>query len=471
MIERGFIPDFSKEVEEEVVELARAPMEVEDSTPDLRSHLWCSIDNDDSRDLDQLTVAERLTDGRVKVLVAVADVDALVKKDTAIDRRAATNTTSVYTGAVIFPMLPLELSTALTSLNQDEDRLAMIVELTVGADGCVEKGDVYRALVRNRAKLAYNSVAAWIDGEGPMPEPMAAVPGMEAQIRMQDEVAQKLKERRHENGALDLESLEARPVFDGDAIQDMRLDRKNRARELIEDFMIAANGVTARFLHSKGYTSLRRVVRSPERWTRIVEVAAEHGETLPPEPDARALEAFLVKRRKIDPIRFPDLSLVIVKLMGKGEYVVERPGQKATGHFGLAVRDYAHSTAPNRRYPDLVTHRLLKTALAKSRAAYSVEELELIAARSTEQEDDANKIERQVRKSAAALLLESRLGERFEGIVTGASAKGTWVRIFHPPVEGKIVDGAEGLDVGKKVMVKLVDTDVERGFIDFVRVH
>jgi exoribonuclease-2 len=324
--------------------------------------------------------------------------------------------------------------------------------------------------VRNHAKLAYDGVADWLEGGGPLPEAAAAVRGLDENLRLQDRVAQEMRRERHEQGALDLQTIEARPVFQGESIAALHEERPNRAKQLIEDFMIGANGATARFLEEKGVASLRRVVRSPERWQRIVEVAAEHRYRLPAEPDSRALQRFLVERRKADPLRFPDLSLVIVKLMGAGEYVVELPGNEPPGHFGLAVRDYTHSTAPNRRFPDLVTQRLLKAALAGAKPAYDADELTVLAQHCTSQEDAANKVERQVRKSAAALLLESRVGDRFEAVVTGASEKGTWVRVLAPPVEGKLVHGADGLRVGDELRVKLIDTDVERGFIDFVRV-
>ena len=390
-------------------------------------------------------------------------------KGTAIDGHARTNTTSVYTAAEIFPMLPEKLSTGFTSLNEAEDRMAVVATMMVEKDGSLGECALQRAAVRNHAKLAYDSVSVGLEG-GEFPEKAVRVEGVVAQLRLQDAAAQLLRGRREEEGALDLETIEPRAVFDGDALVDLTVQPKNRARELIEDFMIAANGATARFLAGKGLASLRRVVRSPERWQKIVAVAAEQGRRLPPEPDAAALEAFLMERRRADPLRFPDLSLVIVKLMGAGEYVVERPGQKAEGHFGLAVRDYTHSTAPNRRFPDLITQRLIKTALAGQRPAYDAGELTQLAAHCTEQEDDANKVERQVRKSAAALLLEGRIGERFDAVVTGASDKGTWVRIFQPPAEGKLDHGFEGLEVGDKLRVKLISTDVERGFIHFVRV-
>jgi exoribonuclease-2 len=366
-------------------------------------------------------------------------------------------------------MLPEKLSTDLTSLNPDVDRLSIVIEYVVNADGTLGDSNVFRALVRNKAKLAYDAVDAWRDGRGPMPPAMAAVPGIDAQIRLQEDVSQRLRRLRYAQGALDLQTIEARAVFEGEEIRDLTVDEQNQPRQLIEDFMIAANGVTARYLEEAGFAALRRIVRSPERWQRIVSVAAEHGFPLPDEPDSKALEEFLAARKKADPLRFPDLSLVIVKLMGSGEYVVELPGREPIGHFGLAVRDYTHSTAPNRRYPDVITQRLLKAALAQRPSPYSVSELNGLAVHCTEQEDAANKVERLLRKAAAALLLETRIGERFDGIVTGASEKGTWARIFRPPVEGKIVRGFEGLEVGDKVRVKLVATNVEMGFIDFVR--
>jgi exoribonuclease-2 len=469
MKERGLWPEFSRDVLAEVDRLREPDPADSPSVADLSRLPWISIDNDDSRDLDQLSVAEAIPKGAVRVRVAVADVAALVREGSALDAHARHNTTSVYTAARIFPMLPERLSTDLTSLNEDEDRPAIVVEMVVEADGSLSASGVSVAAVRNHAKLAYDSVARALEESGPMPGRAGDSPEIAEQLRLQDGAAQKLRALRYERGALELEAIEPRPLFEDDAVVDLRLEKKNRARELIEDFMIAANGVTARFLEEKGFDALRRVVRSPERWQRIVEVAAEHGETLPAEPDSRALERFLARRRKADPLRFPDLSLVVIKLMGSGEYVVERPGQAPAGHFGLAVRDYAHSTAPNRRYPDLVTSRLLKAALAGRKPPYGAAELEPLARHCTEMEDAAQKIERQVRKSAAALLLERRIGQHFDAVVTGVSEKGTWVRIFEPPAEGKLVQGWEGLRVGDRARVKLISTDFERGFIDFVR--
>jgi exoribonuclease-2 len=469
MIDRGLEPDFSAQVEQQLDGID-APS-TDSSVKDLRDLLWCSIDNDDSRDLDQLTVAEDLGGGNMRALVAVADVDAIVKNGTPIDEHARHNTTSVYTAAVIFPMLPEKLSTGLTSLNEDGDRVAMIMDMTIAEDGSVSKGDVYRARVRNKAKLAYNSVGAWLDGTGEMPAAVAAVKGLAENLKLQDRTADRMRELRHEHGALDLETIEPRAVMQDGQVVDLQQDQRNNAKMLIEDFMIGANGVTAAFLERHRYSSIRRVVRSPERWDRIEMIAKDLGDQLPSEPDSRALEGFLQRRRKADPTRFPDLSLAIVKAMGAGEYVLERPGETPIGHFGLAVRDYSHSTAPNRRYPDLITHRLLKAALTSAKAPYTDDELASLADHCTKQEDAANKVERQVRKSAAASLLKTRIGEHFEGLVTGASDKGTWVRIFHPPVEGKVVHGFDGLEIGHRVRVKLIDVDVERGFIDFVRTH
>ena len=467
MRERGLEPDFPPAALAELESIRTAATSAD--ARDLRARLWCSIDNDDSRDLDQLSVAEPLAGDAVTIMIAVADVDALVPKGGALDAHAAHNTTSVYTAGGVFPMLPEQLSTDLTSLNEGEDRLAVVVAFTVAADGSVRAPDVFRAVVRNHAKLAYNAVGAWLEERGPIPRAISAVPGLDAQLRTQDRAAQALRARRQERGALSLETIEARPVFADDTLTDLRVETTNRAKQLIEDFMVAANGVTASFLEGRGVASLRRVLRAPERWPRIVELAREHGGTLPGAPDARALEGFLAQQRAADPQRFPDLSLSIVKLMGRGEYAVDGPGAGASEHFGLAVQDYTHSTAPNRRFPDLVTQRLLKAALAARTTPYRVAELAALARHCSQQENAAQKVERQLRKSAAALLLVRRVGEEFEAIVTGASSKGTWARILRPPVEGRVVRGEERLDVGDRVRVKLLSTDVERGFIDFAR--
>jgi len=470
MAERGLEPEFPAAAQRQLSTITGAGSDTDARIRDLTALPWCSIDNDDSLDLDQLTACELLADGAVKILVAVADVDALVKKGSAIDEHARVNTTSVYTSARVFPMLPNRLSTDLTSLNPDQERLALVSEMIVARDGSISQALVYRAKVRNKAKLAYDALSAWIDGTGTLPAAAHAVSGMDVQLRTQDEVAQRLRTRRHAQGSLELETFQPRAVFEGERVVDIRQQVQNRARQLIEELMIATNECTARFLASSGGASLRRVVRSPERWLRIAEVAKKYGETLPKEPDSRALEAFLAKRHRADPLRFPDLSLVIIKLMGSGEYVVEHPGGPPIGHFGLAVRDYTHSTAPNRRFPDLITSRMLKATLAAAAPPYSLAELEALAAHCTQQEDAAQKVERRVRKSEAALLLESHVGQQYDAIVTGHSMSDTWVRIFTPPAEGKLVAGVPELEVGQQVRVKLVATNVERGFIDFVLV-
>jgi VacB/RNase II family 3'-5' exoribonuclease len=470
MLERGLLPDFSSAA---LIELEKiqtpAALNIE-SARDLRGLLWASIDNDDSLDLDQLTVAEEMPGGKVKILVAVADVDSLVRNGSAINEHARHNTTSIYTAAMIFPMLPEKLSTNLTSLNFNEDRLSVVVEMVIGTDGSLEDADVYHSLVRNHAKLTYNSVATWLEGSGTVPEAVAAVVGLEENLRMQDKIAQRMKNLRHVLGALSLETIEVKPVFDGDQIRTLELEEKNRAKELIEDFMIAANGVTARYLSVKKFPSIRRVVRTPKRWERIVEIAANHKFRLPDLPNSKALEEFLVKQKAVDPLRFPDLSLAVIKLLGSGEYIAELPDGNVPGHFGLAVKDYGHSTAPNRRYPDLLTQRLLKAALGGKPVPYRKDELDVLAAHCTEAEDAANKVERQVGKSAAALLLESRIGEQFEAIVTGASVKGSWVRLLNVPVEGKLVSGFDGVDVGDRIRVKLISVNVAKGFIDFRKI-
>ena len=476
MLERGLLPDFSAAAIAELGQLQlpaaadREPAEGSLGIHDLRSLLWASIDNDDSRDLDQLTVAEAMPEGSVKLLIAVADVVSLVTNGSAIDEHARHNTTSVYTAGGIFPMLPDKLSTDLTSLNFGQERLAVVVEMVIDPNGTLRDSDIYRARVTNHAKLAYNGVAAWLDGSGGPPEAIAAVNGLDETLRLQDRTAQSMKALRHIHGALSLETIEARPVFDGDQLRALDIEEKNRAREIIEDFMIAANGVTARYLSARGFPSIRRVVRTPKRWDRIVAIAAEHKSDLPETPDSRALEGFLVKEKAADPLRFPDLSLAVIKLLGSGEYIAEIPEGSAPGHFGLAVKDYAHSTAPNRRYPDLLTQRLLKAAIAGQPAPYRKDELDVLAAHCTDAEDTATKVERQVAKSAAALLLESRIGEQFDSIVTGASEKGTWVRLLSVPAEGKLLQGFEGVDVGDRIRVQLTSVDVQRGFVDFRKI-
>ncbi len=368
-------------------------------------------------------------------------------------------------------MLPEKLSTDLTSLNYDAERLSVVVEMGIETDGSLHHSAVYRALVFNHAKLAYNSIAAWLDGEGEMPKRVAAVEGLAENLRIQDKVAQTMKMFRHVHGALTLETIETRPVFEEEILMGLDTEKKNRAKDIIENLMIAANGVTARYLNSKMFPSLRRVVHIPKRWDRIVEIAAEAGFMLPAAPDPRGLEQFLVKQKNAEPLGFPDLSLSIIKLLGPGQYIAEFPGGTEEGHFGLAVKDYSHSTAPNRRYPDLITQRLLKAAIARNSVPYDKKELTWLAQHCTEEEDAVKKVERRVEKSAAAMLVESRIGQQFDGIVTGAAVKGTWVRLFHPPIEGRLIQGFEGVDVGHRIRVQLVHTDVEKGFIDFRRVR
>jgi exoribonuclease-2 len=469
MLEHGLQPDFPAAALAQLDTIRTAPMAAGAEVRDLRALLWCSIDNDASRDLDQVTVAEALAGGATRVLVAIADVDGSVVAGTPLDAHASANTTSVYTAAQVFPMLPERLSTDLTTLAAGQERPSFVIDMTVTADGAVRASDVYLARVVNRAKLAYDSVAAWLDGKAPMPPAAAAVAGMDAQLRLQDQVAQALKRVRKAQGALGLTTLEAQAVYEGGALMDLKPDEDNRAKELIEYFMIAANGVVAQFLEARRSPSLRRVLRVPERWGRIVALAAASGASLPAAPDARALSAFLVSAQQKAPDRFADLSLAVVKLLGAGEYVLKRPGEPAEGHFGLAVDDYTHSTAPNRRFPDLISQRLVKAALAGRAAPYDDASLRTLAQHCTVQEGNAAKVERQVRKSAAAMLLAKRIGEQFDAMVTGVNDDGTWVRIAHPLAEGKLVKGFQGLDVGDPVRVQLMHTDIERGFIDFAR--
>jgi exoribonuclease-2 len=471
MIEQGLLPDFSPQALAQAAAISGPAPSAGDGARDLRGLLWCSIDNDDSRDLDQLTVADAPGGNpNLRVLVAVANVGAVVKPGSAIDDHAGTNTTSVYTPPQVFPMLPERLSTDLTSLGANQDRLAMVVEVVVTPEGRVVSSDVYPAAVRNKAKLAYSSVGPWLEGTDPPPPAVAAVAGLAENLKIQDRAARSLKALRHDEGALELETIDVRALFEGDRVAGLTPEGRNRAKELIEDLMIAANGAIARFLTQKGFPVVRRVVRSPERWQRIVELAQRFGESLPAEPDARALNQFLIRRRAADALRFPDLSISIIKLLGRGEYVASVPGDKTPGHFGLAVSQYTHSTAPNRRYPDLITQRLLHAVLSGTPTPYGPDQLQALAAHCTEKEDAAQKVERLSRKSAAACLLENRIGAVFDGIVTGASEKGVWARIFDPPAEGRVERGATGLDVGDTVQLKLVRTDAERGFIDFERV-
>lgn len=473
MARRGLLVEFTADEMRALDDAVSAGPSVDSDggVRDLRSLPWCSIDNVDSKDLDQLTVAETLPDGATRIRVGIADVDAMVDQGGLLDAHARHNTTTVYTPPRIFPMLPERLSTDLTSLNADQDRLALVADLRVSPDGEVLDSDLYRAWVRNQARLSYEDVGPWLEGTGPLPPTVAACPGQEALLRVQDAAAQALRETRHRKGALDLDTFRAEAVVEDGKVVTLQVSRKNRARQLVEEIMIAANGVFARFLRERGFPSVRRVVREPRRWDRIVAVARELGVELPAEPDSSALERFLRERKQADPAGHVDLSLRIVKMMGGGEYAVDDPAGPPVGHFALAVRDYAHSTAPNRRYPDVITHRLVKAALEKAPQPYTVAELEALATHCTDRENDANRVERQVRKAAAAMWMADRVGEVFDAVVTGVtSRRDIFCRTLQPPVDGKIVRSPGPLDVGETVRVRLVGVEVEPGFIDFEQV-
>ncbi len=470
MRQHGFNPDFPPEVQQQLQSLRANPpaIAVTKNIRDLRNLLWSSIDNDTSRDLDQIEVAESLPNGDAKILVGIADVDTFVPKHSAIDQHAATETTTVYAGVRNFPMLPEELSTGKSSLLENQDRLSVIIEFVVDQAGHVSSGNVYRALVRNHAQLQYNSVGAWLEGSAAAPPKIAVSADLQAQLRLQNDAAQRLRSQRYENGALNLQTEEVHPLLLDAQVIDVAPQQKNHATELIEDFMIAANGVVARMLEK--VSSLRRIVKQPERWDRIVELAATHGEKLPAAPDSKALNDFLLKRKADDPDHFADLSLAVIKLIGPGEYVLERPGDPSPGHFGLAVQDYTHSTAPNRRFPDIVTQRLIKAMLAGQPNPYSDDELSAIAANCTEKENAARKVEREMSKRLAAVAMQHRIGAVFDAIVTGVTPHGAFVRALQAHVEGLLAQGAQGLDVGDRLRVKLIRTDVQHGYIDFARV-
>ena len=472
MIDAGFEPDFNHAVLEEVQAASAKTRDLpgDSDIKDLRDLLWSSIDDATSRDLDQLEYAEALPSGDMRVLIGIADVDASVAKGSAIDKRAEENCTSVYTGVRTFAMLPEELSTDLTSLIANEDRRAIVTDMVVASDGTVKTTAIYPANLKNHAKLSYEIIGAWLDGKSPTPEVVKSVAGLEEQIKLQHQTAQHLGELRKENGSIELGTIQATPVVDDSGrVVELAVTEQNAARDLIANFMIGANVAMAKFLEGKGVPSLRRVVRTPKYWPRIVEIAAEAGEQLPAIPDSRALAEFLQRRKTADPVHFPDLSLAIVKSLGPGEYEVQLPGEKGEGHFGLAVEDYTHSTAPNRRYADLVTQRLVKAALANRPPPYEGDELKEIARHCTEREDAARKVQRKMRKVAAALLLRNQIGQEFDAIVTGVSEKGTYARIINPPVDGRVMRGEQGLRVGEKTRVRLLSTDPERGFIDFAR--
>ena len=468
MIEHGFQPEFPAGTDAQLAAIQAHPEPP--SIPglqDLSKMLWSSIDNDTSRDLDQIEWAEQLADGRIRVLVGVADVDVRVPLGSVIDGHARSETTSVYTGVKVFPMLPVELSEGITSLNENQDRVAHVIEYCVDSTGAVSDGKVYAALVRNHAQLAYNAVGAWLEGSGPAPAKVAANADLAAQLKLQDTAAQRMVGGRFQHGALDLETIETRPELKGDQPVDIVSQKKNRATSLIEEFMVAANGVAARTFEDAGVASIRRIVRTPKRWDRIVEVANGLGTTLPAAPDSKALNDFLLAQKQKDPDHFPDLSLAVIKLMGPGEYVLVKPNEPSPGHFGLAVQDYTHSTAPNRRFPDIVTQRLMKALLAKAPEPYSEDDLNAIAQRCTLMEDASRKVERDMQKRIAAVVLHPRIGQSFPAIVTGVNKYGTFVRTLNPHVDGMLVRGGKGLDVGDKVTVKLISTDPQRGFIDF----
>lgn len=471
MQQYGFIPGFPPPVLREVEGLdAKVFPETLDDPRDLRSLLWSSIDNHDSEDLDQIEVCERESNGEILVRVAIADVDVYVPKGSGTDRHAAHNGTSVYTGVTTFPMLPDRLSAGITSLLPGRDRMAVVIEYTVLPDGSTLPGDVYRAIVTNRAKLVYEEVGDWLEGKGAIPEMVAETPGLAEQVLLQDEAAMQMKKRRTEQGALALKTIEAEPVVEENRVMGLVVQEQNRARCLIEEFMVAANGTLTAFLNAADLPMIHRVVRIPKNWEGIVAEAAERGENLPAEPDAEALTRFLIRQKAADPDRFPDLSLTVVKLMGAGEYVAFRPGDEPIGHFALAVTDYTHGTAPNRRYVDLIIQRLVKSAVGGERdPPYTMDELEDLAARLTDREKASQKVERYVRKAAAAVLLRERIGETFAAFVTGASAKGTYVRLIDPPAEGRVVLGEQGLRVGQRVRVRLMAVDPYKGFIDFGR--
>ncbi len=467
MLHQGFQPDFPDGTDAQIEQIRSSLKNSQDGLRDLRDLFWSSIDNDTSRDLDQIEVAERM-DGGIRVRVGVADVSSSVKKNTPIDRHAAFQTKTVYTGVRNFPMLPNELSTDMTSLNENVDRSAMVVEFVVDAQGIRSQPSIYKAKVRNKAQLAYSRVGPWLEGQSDPDVKIEGSPELQTQLKMQNEAAQALREHRVSEGALEFHRIEADPVIVDGEVRSIVTAPKNHATELIEDFMVAANETMAETLQAAGRSSIRRIVRTPERWDRIVELVGKYGTQLPAEPDSGALNAFLQKQRKLDLIHYPDLSLAIIKLMGPGEYVLSSGADKEPlGHFGLAARDYTHSTAPNRRFADLVMQRLVKALLANEPSPYTDAELLAIAAQCNLQEKAGHKVERAMQKRVAAVALQDSIGHVFQGVITGASEKGTYVRVFDPPVEGRVMRGEKGLDVGDRVSVKLLHTNPQMAFIDF----
>ncbi len=470
MIDHGFDPNFPPGTDQQIANYRNQPApKPTDDVRDLRDLLWSSIDNDTSRDLDQIEVAESAGAAGTRIRVGVADVDIAVEKGSPIDHHASAQTTTVYTGVKNFPMLPDDFSTGLTSLNENEDRLAVVVEYVVADDGSTSAPSIYRALVRNKAQLAYNGTGAWLEGTGPAPPKVAASADLQAQLKLQSDTAEKLCESRHRRGALDFDRVETEPIIGNGTVQGLAIRQRNRATRLIEDFMVAANEVMAQTLAHAGISSIHRIVKTPQRWPRIVALADRYGAKLPDQPDSAALNQFLMKTRESDSAHYPDISLAVIKLMGPGEYVLSRPGSPDQGHFALAVQDYTHSTAPNRRFADLVTQRLIKALLAKRPVAYNDGELGSIAANCTLKEDAARKVERVMNKRIAAVALTSHIGESFNGVVTGVTPSGTFVRILRPPAEGILIRGQEGVDVGDELRVRLVSTNPHRGFIDFAR--
>lgn len=471
MEQEDFRTGFGLDIIEEARAAKRAGLPHRKNIEDLSNLYWTSIDNTESKDLDQLEFSEPLGEGRSRLMVAIADVDSFVPHASASDDRAAHNTTSVYTGIVVYPMLYEEFSENLTSLIEGERRLAIVADLVIARDGVVESAHFKQAIVRNHFKLAYSQVGKWFTGDAANPSKKGTTEALEDQLELQVRQAGALEGLRFRSGALNLETIEARPVTDKGRVIDLVVTEQNPARELIENFMIAVNCSMTKFLFSKGIVCIRRVVRVPKRWPRIVEVAEQFGEKLPEKPDNKALSQFLEQQRALDPERFPDLSLTIVKLLGRGEYTVVRPGEEsASGHFGLGLHDYAHSTAPNRRYADLIMQRQLKAVLNSRPQPYSEDDLRILAGRCSERESASNRVERYMRKAAAAVLLSDNIGEDFEAIVTGVKGDGTYIRLVKPAAEGRIVQNERGLDVGDKVFVRLLSTDPEKGFIDFKRI-
>jgi exoribonuclease-2 len=468
MLEAGFDPDFPAGADRQVVEFRAKPQST--GLRDLRQLPWSSIDNDTSRDLDQAEVAEKV-DGGIRIMVAVAEVDEAVPIDSPIDQHASEQTTTIYTGVMNFSMLPDALSTDLTSLVETGDRAAVVVEMVVANDGSIHSPAIYRALIRNHAQLTYNGVGPWLEGKAAAPQKVGASAELQAQLKLQDQAAQILCDARHQKGALDFDRVEAEAIVSDGQVGELTARKRNRASQLIEDFMIAANETMAQTLGQAGVPSLRRVVKTPERWPRIVALVDQYGYKLPAEPDAAALNGFLRKMHETDAVHYADISLAVIKLMGPGEYVLAQAGAEDQGHFALAVRDYTHSTAPNRRFADLVTPRLIKSFLGKQGRPYTDMQLDSIARNCTLKENAARKVERVMGKRIAAVALQPRIGQSFNAVVTGNTPKGVFVRVLNPPAEGMLIEGQHGVDVGDQLRVKLVSTDPRRGYIDFARIQ